>query len=154
MYFSYTQFMVFDHSIDLPGCAWTEAHSAQGFARRESAVCFNSILEFGDADISVIRGAYDLTDQYDRVISVPFTVTSGKVAVEGPEECDVNRVIELRNGVYRLVAAQRVVNDTAEEIDLYFELLQAPLQQSEVLVADENLNPPEKLLEVADVAIC
>ena len=63
-------------------------------------------------------------------------------------------------GEYRLTCAQyisssqeAVENDEGEEvIDLYFEALDKPLEKSEILVADETLNPPAVLLETADVA--
>jgi len=145
--------------VKLPGCDWTPEHSAQGFARRDSTVNFNTLLEFGFADVAVIHGAYRPREEYERVIEVPFRVTSGKVIVGGPEETEDERVIELPPGDYRLTAAQRV---TAEEeegegqgeeaIDLFFELLPQPLERSCVLIADEALNVPNRLLETAGVA--
>jgi len=160
LYFSYISFLVFDESVKLPGCDWTPEHSAQSFARRESTVNFNTVLEFGFADVAVIHGAYRPREEYERVIEVPFRVTSGKVIVGGPEEIEDERVIELLPGDYRLTAAQRV---TAEEeegeegqgeeaIDLFFELLPQPLERSSVLIADEALNVPNRLLETAKVA--
>src|SRR5687767_8053104 len=89
LYFSYSQFMIYDLSEQLPGCDWTEHHSAQGFARRASTVCFATLLEFGHAEIHVTVGSYEARREYKRVISVPFLSVSGKVSVEGPEEIDV-----------------------------------------------------------------
>lgn len=152
LYFSYSQFMVYDQSVQLPGCAWTDEHSAQGFARRESTVNFNTPLEFGYADVSVSRSAYEPRPEYERVVAVPFLVTSGKVLVEGPEETDVERTFGLPPGNYRLVAAQRVTGDEEETIDLFFEPLTKPMERSAILVADDALNPPTLLLETAKVA--
>jgi hypothetical protein len=152
LYFSYSQFVVYDQSVELPGCAWTDAHSAQGFARRESTVCFNTPLQFGYADVTVRRSAYEPREEYERVIVVPFLVTSGKVIVDGPEESDVERSFALRPGNYRLVAAQRVTGDEEEAIDLFFELLTKPLERSAVLVAGQALNPPSPLIETAGIA--
>jgi Competence protein J (ComJ) len=76
LYFSYSQFMVYDGSVQLPGCEWTEEHTAQGFARRKSVANFNTLLEFGDADVAVKREAYQPQQEYQRVIVVPFRVTS------------------------------------------------------------------------------
>jgi hypothetical protein len=28
LYFSYSQFMIYDETVKLPGCAWTAKHSA------------------------------------------------------------------------------------------------------------------------------
>src|SRR5437879_3970134 len=89
LYFSYNQFMVYDESVRLPGCAWTDGHYAQGFARRESVANFGTPLEFGHADVTVSRGAYEAKDEYVRVIAVPFLITSGRVIVDGPEEINV-----------------------------------------------------------------
>lgn len=152
LYFSYSQFMVYDQSVQLPGCAWTDEHSAQGFARRESTVNFNTLLEFGYADVTVRRSAYQPSAEHDRVIAVPFRVASGEVLVEGPEEMDVERAFTLPPGNYRLVAAQRVTGDEEEVIDLFFEPLAELLERSAILLADDALNPPTPLLETAAVA--
>src|SRR5215813_10398058 len=93
LYFSYIQFMVFDASVRLSGCDWIPEHSAQGFARRESTVNFNTLLEFGLADVAVIHGVYRQREDYERVIEVPFRVTSRRVIVGGPEETEDKRVI-------------------------------------------------------------
>src|SRR6185295_10740927 len=86
LYFSYNQFMVYDQSVQLPGCDWTDDHFAQGFARRESVVNFNALLEFGYADVEISFEPYQPKQEDERVIAVPFHVMSGKVVVEGPEE--------------------------------------------------------------------
>ena len=57
LYFSYSQFMVYDRE-HIPGCIWTDGHVAQGFARKESVVCFGTLLEYGHADVSATVGAY------------------------------------------------------------------------------------------------
>lgn len=87
-----------------------------------------------------------------RVIAVPFLVTSGKVIVEGPEETMPERNVTLPPGNYRLIAAQRVTGEDEEAIDLFFELLSKPLERSAILVADDKLNPPALLVERAGVA--
>lgn len=152
LYFSYSQFMVYDQCVRLPGCAWTDKHTAQGFARRESSVCFNTPLEFGLADVSVFLAAYQKQKNYDRVIAVPFLVQSGKVIVDGPEELDVDRTIALRLGNYRLTVAQCLLAEDKEAVDVFFEAVECPLARSEILLADEALDPPTPLIETADVA--
>ena len=152
LYFSYGQFMVFDSSVQLPGCDWTEAHVAQGFARRESAVNFSTLLQFGYAAVGVSRGIYEPQHEYERVIAVPFRSTSGKVNVEGPEESPSERSFELLPGHYRLVAAQYVVGDDDEVVNLCFEPLVEALDRSTILVADATLNPPTPLVEIAKIA--
>jgi hypothetical protein len=93
--------MVYDQSVRLPGCAWTDAHSAQGFARRESVVNFNTVLEFGCADVSISRGAYQPRGEHDRVIAVPFLVTSGAKRRSGCRQCFESADALARNGRHR-----------------------------------------------------
>ena len=152
LYFSYNQFMVFDQNVLLPGCAWTDEHAAQGFARRDSCVNFGTLLEYGHADVSVGHSVYQPSEVYERVIAVPFLVTSGKVIVEGPEETVPERNVLLSPGDYRLIAAQWATGDEEEMVDLFFEPLLQPLEQSSVLVSDGALNPQTPLLENAEVA--
>jgi hypothetical protein len=151
LYFSYNQFMVYDASVRLPGCAWTDQHFAQGFARRESTVNFATLLEFGYAHVE-IGNVYQAQREYSRVIAVPFLVTSGKIEVAGPEEVGVKRIFPMPGGNYRLVAAQRLVDDEDESIDLYFEPVSQPLRHSSVLVADGTLRVPLLLLESSEIA--
>jgi hypothetical protein len=152
--FSYSQFFVYDESIQMPACEWTEAHSDQGFARREGTVAFGTLLEFGRAKVVVALHLFQPREDYERVIAVPFAGNSGKVIVDGPEETETGRQrnFTLPPGNYRLVAAQRVTGDDEESIDLFFELLARPLEQSSVLVADEALHPRTPLIETAGIA--
>src|SRR5690242_17998658 len=145
LYFSYGQFMVFDKSVELPGCDWTEEHSAQGFARRESVVNFRTILEFGYANLEVKEAEYQRLAEYERVIAVAFQVTSGAVQVEGPEESNTLRHVNLSPGQLRLVAAQYVDGEEVV-IHLYFERLDVAVKHSAVLVADDDLDPKTPLV--------
>lgn len=147
LYFSYNQFMVHDATV-LPGLLWTEQHYLQGFSRRESIVCFGTLAEFGHADLEVISGVYQPLPEYERVISVPFYCSSGKVRVQGPEE--EKRVFDIAIGHYRLTAAQILESEDEEIIDLFFEAISTPLGHSEIIVADEELNPFYPLVESAE----
>jgi hypothetical protein len=152
IYFSYSQFQVFDRSVKLPGCAWTEMHYKQGFARRASNVSFGTMLEFGHGDVAVYFGSYEGKDLHERVIEVPIEVSSGEVIISGPEEYPNEHVVKMPQGHYRLVAAQMVTGADREAIDLYFEKLAQPLAKSRIVAADDALSPPTALLETADVA--
>jgi hypothetical protein len=68
-------------------------------------VNFRALLEFGLADVAVRLASYQPQQQYERVVAVPFHVTSGRVVVDGPEESRVERGMDLPQGHYRLVAA-------------------------------------------------
>jgi len=149
MYFSYSQFLVFDSSVQAPECAPTRAHADQGFARRTKSVLFGTLLDFGYADLTVYAGPYVEKPEYERVIEVPLHVPSGEVRIKGPEEIKSERSIKLDKGYYRLVAAQ-VVKEEEEIIDLFFEKVTGPLLRSRIWVADDRLKPPTPLLETVD----
>jgi hypothetical protein len=152
IYFSYSQFQVFDSSVKLPGCAWTEGHYMQGFARRDLNVSFGTMLEFGHGDVAVHLGPYQGEDYHERVIEVPIEVLSGEVVIAGPEEYPNKHIVKMAAGHYRLVAAQTVTGDDRESIDLYFEKLDEPLAKSRIVVADDALDAPSPLLENTEVA--
>jgi Competence protein J (ComJ) len=149
LYFSYSQFYVHDASVLSRRLDWTKAHSNQGFARREKAVAFGALLEFGMAKIRVAIHPYEPREEYERVIAVPFKVTSGKIIVGSPNETHSarDRNFALPPGNYRLVAAQRVTGDDQAAIDLFFEPLAKPPKRSAILVADAGLHPPARLIE-------
>jgi hypothetical protein len=152
LYFSYGQFMVFDQNVKLPGCDWTDEHFAQGFARRESTACIRALRESGQVNVRASATPYVAKDEYVRVIAVPFTVESGVVVVEGPEEMGTERTIKLPPGNYRLVAAQAMAGEEEEVIDLFFERVPQAVPRSEIVVRDDELNPPTPLIETAAIA--
>lgn len=152
VYFSYNQFHVFDASVKLPGCDWTDGHYKQGFARRDQTVNFGTLLEFGKGEVTVHLGPYREQAGHERVIEVPLEVSSGEVVIGGPEEYPDKHVVKLPEGHYRLAAAQAVIGDDRETIDLYFERIGEPLQSSKVILADGELAELGPLLESADIA--
>lgn len=153
IYFSYSQFMVYDGSVRLPGCEWTPAHTRQGFARQASTVNFRSMHEFGDAQVRVFFGEASGLEAAERVITVPFHVKAGHILVEGPEEeRDEGRRVELPPGAYELTCAQRVTGDEAEEISLHFAPRTVLPGKSKVLRADRQLEVPTELVEEAATA--
>jgi hypothetical protein len=151
VYFSYGQFLVYDASIKTPGCRWTEAHYAQGFARRESAACFATLLEHGNALFIVTLGPYEAKPSHKRVISVPFQVLTGKIAIDGPEEFGVNRCAETPPGAYQITVAQEITGPDQELVELFLEPT-STTAISRIIIADKRLNPPSELIESADVA--
>lgn len=60
--FSYSQFFVYDASVQMPACEWTKEHSDQGFARRDGTVAFGTLLEYGKARVEVVVRAYQPRD--------------------------------------------------------------------------------------------
>lgn len=152
LYFSHRQFFVFDKSVALPGCAWTDVHFRQGFARRQNNVCFGTLMDFGEGQLSVYLGPYSSAGRHNRIIAVPIELLSGEVVIAGPEEFEDVRVLRLTPGHYRLTAAQVAIDEESERIDLYFETLGEPISRSQIIVADEELAPLTPLLETVEVA--
>jgi hypothetical protein len=153
LYFSYGQFSIYDRDSELPGLLWTDRHYSQGFARRDSNVSFRTLSQHGFADVYVSLLAYEPTGEHERVISVPFRVITGLIAVEGPDEANlVKRTFEIPPGDYRLVAAQRHSRKQgrAVEVRIFLNKVVRPLQSSEILTADKELAPIVPLLESAE----
>jgi hypothetical protein len=159
LYFSYGQLLVFDASAESEaGLEWTDEHTRQGFARRDSSVSFATIAQFGNADVHVYKHRF-VNGSYARAVAVPMYLPTGAVKIIGPEEYYIDRHVVLEVGHYRLVAAQRVILTAADPdqedtigIDLFFEALITPIQSSSVLVADAAISPNGELVEKAEVA--
>jgi len=160
MYFSYSQFLVYDGSAGRKGFHWTEAHGRQGFARNNVNVSFSTLLEYGYADLSLRIGPFANMRPYTRVIEVPIYAPSGTVGIEGPEEWDAQRTVSVEPGYYRLIAAQLLQEDVfdpygadneRERIDIFLERLKQPLANSRIIIADARLHPMEPLIESAEL---
>jgi hypothetical protein len=153
LYFSYSQFMVFDKTTEFPACAWTQDHSDQGFARRASTVCFGTLSESGTATVAAyLSSPPPRLNDYERVIMVPLLLPSGTVAVGGPDEYPFERTFHIPAGQYRLTAAQRRCgNEEGEEVTLFFERTAESIVRSEILIADPGIKRKTNLLESAAV---
>jgi hypothetical protein len=146
--FSYSQFFVHDAGITNPACEWTEAHSRQGFARRDGVAAIGTLLEYGRAEVTLDFGSPQL-HLFERVVAVPLEIKGGAIAVDGPEEDSGVREMPIKNGHYRATIAQRIINGSTEEIGIWLEELALPLEHSELLVVDEALKPQFPLVEIA-----
>lgn len=153
LYFSYGQIMIYDSREIYPECDWTDRHVAQGFAKRISTVCFGTILEYGYADVTIFMKAFASSNSnYARAISVPFSCLSGSISIRGPEEVGIDRRFQIPIGHYRLTMAQSSDPDHDREIiEIYFEILSEPAICSEIVIADDLLEPAWPLLETADI---
>lgn len=150
-YISYSQIMIYDSSVSLPGCAWTERHTQQGFARRSKNACVRTMLEYGFADVAVRPGPY-VAGQYQRVIQFPLELPSGIMVIDGPDDAGRKCAIELPKGIYRVVVAQIRLNVDREMLDIFVQQIERSDERSLVLVTDGDLAPSETLLEDAEVA--
>ncbi|WP_035613408.1 competence protein ComJ [Haloferula sp. BvORR071] len=159
LYFSYSMFAIFDNAVGLPRVNFTKIHIAQGFGRNESGAWFHTPEEYGMAYLRVAVGPFEPTGEYDRAVSVPFRCVSGQVTLAGPDEGEGDDwTIELAPGDYLLTVAQRITqpededHEAEEEIDLFFEPLAQPASRSEILIADEKMEPPAVLQEDGGIA--
>lgn len=81
---SYSQLVVFDHSLDRPFNRWTDRHVAQGFAWRPGSVAFRTVEEGGQHLVAV---TFEVTEDDAvapalnalRVIDVPFEVPPDEI---------------------------------------------------------------------------
>jgi hypothetical protein len=150
---SHWQFSVSDDADLDPGIEWTDVHSAQGFARRETVIAFGSIVQSATARLQVFLGPFVPDPAYARVQRVPLRVGSGVVSVAGPWDGRGGTKVSVTPGTYCVVAAQRFVGDEEDEeeaVDLFLEPTTEWPGRSEIIVADAALDPPPVLVETAD----
>lgn len=147
--FSYSQFFIYDAGLKSPACEWTEAHSRQGFSRRDGAAAVGTLLEFGKASVKLGFGT-PAFQSYERALAVPLEIKSGAVAIDGPEETSGARRVSVENGYYRVTIAQKIEGDAREEIGIWLEKVELPVRRSELLIVDDALDPPSPLLETAN----
>lgn len=83
---------------------------------------------------------------------MPFEVSSGQIIVSGPEDDVGEHRVTLPSGHYKLVIAQAVLDEERTFVDLYMDQLVTPLVRSRILLADDAMNPPDTLLETAEIA--
>jgi hypothetical protein len=86
IYFSHGMFFVYDSSERSPGNAWTDDHSAQGFARRSTTANVATLIEDGWLDVDV--GAAEALNECERVVAVSVLSASGAISISGidPED--------------------------------------------------------------------
>jgi hypothetical protein len=151
LYFSFSQFLLFDSALTEPALEWSQEHSAQGFVRAESRVAVGSLLSHGIARARVFDEPPQGVGTYRRVIAVPMELTSDRVAFTNPDALPSEAVpVELPRGHYRVFVAQRLEEDgKRESVDVFFERLTEALTRSQIIVADDALDPPSCLLETA-----
>lgn len=154
--FAYSQFYVYDRPTRSTIPQWTDGHVKQGFTRGPRGIAVGTLMEWGEATVRVHFAAPVSLDGFERVIAVPIEIASGELRVDGPEEYEFDRGCALARGHYRLVIAQRLLdcdeeNDWGQEdIHLFLERRDAPLEHSEILIADPAFDPPDPLIETGD----
>ena len=151
LYFSYSQVIAFDDCETQPGSLWTVRHVKQGFVRRPHSVGIGMISEYGEARLRVYNGKVTRHEEYDRIVSVPIEIVSGVLHFEGPEECNVERVIHLNPGTYTLCVAQ-CNEDNFVRVDVFVESVLGNDCRSSIIKADSKMATHSDLLEDGEVA--
>jgi hypothetical protein len=157
---SYRQFMVEDGEAEA-GYGWDETSSSQGFARSDSSVSFNALVEWGTATVHAATEGESLDIvQPERVIEVSFHVLSGSVFVNGPEEAGIatdEQTLALSVGWHRLTVSQRTIRAISAsrpsvpgEIKVWLRFSREDgFRPSKIILADSELDPPPVLQEFA-----
>lgn len=157
LFFSQGQFIVSDESYDVLSLRWSEVETRQGFARREQIASIGTIVDAGYAILSIYSGRYQVDERHTRVVEVPLRIDGDSIEIQGPEEPSRAHAMRIAPGHYRVTAAQFVTGEgtgvVGEVIDLFLEPVEERLQGSRVIVADDKLDPPEELSELADEVV-
>jgi hypothetical protein len=140
--FTHSQILAYDSSVDSPQCSWTKDESRRGFTHRDSDVCFVTLLDGGEAIVTVYLGPYMANKNYLRAVAVPFCTPTGRVIVSGVLETHCARLVFVPSGLYMLYCAQGLLDEESEDdrqfIDLYFNQLKEPAIQSQIILPGEH----------------
>ncbi len=149
--FSFNQFFIYDSSV-FPGSDWKQDHINQGFVRRENVIAVGTIIGFGEAFVSLFinEGYLDL-GKYERVFSIPITIVSGEINIDGPEEHPTDRKIKVESGFYVAEIGQKVIGEYEESIHIYLRKVSSEVVASKILLADDALHPGATLIETGDM---
>jgi hypothetical protein len=152
--FTHGQILVYDSSVPNPQCLWTKRHLEQGFARRESTVCFVTLLDSGEAVTTAYFGSYVENGAYSRVIAVPFFSETGRIIVSGVLEIHCARLVFVPPGHYAVYCGQYITEKGFEEdkqvVDLFFEKQKTAVTASKILLRDEGIQQSGQMLEQAE----
>src|ERR1041384_2036552 len=143
LYISNSQLCIFDSSVQTPFNDWTEEHVKQGFSWRPGAVSFGTLEESGPIEVTVeIKEQINLRASTVRAIQVPFTVTeNGGVEVATITD---SKQLKINPGEYSLVFEVGLEED--HNMWCCFTFLTNPSKEAKILIADDELSPPERLL--------
>ena len=147
---SYSQLAVFLYGLENPFNDWTDTHVAQGFSWRKESVCFGTLSGDGQCEVNVaIENEVTYSSEAVRVIVVPF-----KVSKEGIEIASITEsvVLDIPDGIYELVfsASPKASEEGNDIYEITFVKNDNPKER--ILLADDELKPPQKLLMKAKAA--
>jgi hypothetical protein len=147
--YTYGQFLVFDSSQEAPGCQWDDRHWNQGFSKRESIVSFSTLERSGKGKLLVVNSA-EKQKGVIRAIRTSIYVPSGKLCIEGVDEFPISRYVSLVPGIYRITASQG--REANGQLLIFISVIPSTeIEPSEVIVADDALDPHIPLLETSEV---
>lgn len=151
LFVTYNQFSVFNSQIPNPFNRWDPRHVAQGFAWRQGAVSFRTMVEDGDHNVEVhVRTSLGpIAPHATRVIEVPFEV-------DPEEEIELATIsdtlpLSVPCGTYLLRAEFLGERDGAQQVRITFVKESDP--QFSVPIADSELHPDLPFLTNAEPAV-
>jgi len=133
-----------------------QAHVDQGFARSQYYLSIGTILNWGRADVTVVKLDREQWPvwfgSFTRLIAIPLDLPSGRLRIDSADSV-MDRTCTVKPGHYRVVVGQRVSYAEEERIEVAIglEFHETPLPGSRILIADEELAPPETLDENAEL---
>jgi Competence protein J (ComJ) len=135
---SYSQLAVFHSRIERPFNDWGKSHIKQGFSWREESVSFNTIIDSGKANLTVVLNG---TVRFDciRAISVPFFVpVAGDVEIAS---IDNSLTLKVTPGTYDLIFEIQNVDIYKDMVGIRLLFNDVSRPDAAILVADELLKP-------------
>jgi hypothetical protein len=146
----YSQLSVFQNGLENPFNDWNDTHINQGFSWRDGSVSFGTLSDDEECEITV-RVTESLaidTDDVIRAILVPFYIGNNGIEVGSVME---TIVIDIEEGNYGLLfTVKRTVNGLT---NYSFDFIKSDNFKANIILADDELNPPAVLLMEAEPAI-
>ncbi|MEL6186583.1 MAG: hypothetical protein AAFU79_18345 [Myxococcota bacterium] len=148
----YSFILIRDGDEELAGLMWTEHTHRQGFCRTGSVVNILVPAEWDYASVSFEQGKLLNEAAFTRLFRFPFHCPSGVLLIGAADEHPgAPRRVSVEPGEYGLMVGMRTGRET-NHIEVVAEKLASPLIHSEVLIADQEIEVGEVLVEDADVA--
>jgi hypothetical protein len=138
IFYGFSSIYVHDLRFPCTDYKWTEAHRRQGFLRKRSEAIFCTIGDSGSAQCRVFLEKYYEALPYTRVISIPFFVESGKLAISEAEDAPTT-YFPVPIGSYRMSLCQILLDDNHSRFDMFLKATPELESESRIVVADSGL---------------
>lgn len=145
----YSQIAVFNYGLENPYNDWNDTHVQQGFCWREDSVSFGTLFDNVECKITVkLSEKIEVDKDIVRAIIVPFEVKEQGIEIGSIIE---TFAIDIPKGRYELLFTVKNIDFELEQYTFMFIKCDKP--KARILIADDGLNVPERLLMDAKPAI-